>query len=199
MMPDLVLASTSPTRQLILREAGIRFSVMASDIDEVLFPADAATVVEALARQKAEAVASRLRAGLVLGCDSLLEIEGSAFGKPASPAEARQRWRDQRAHDGVLHTGHVLIDVISGNQASEVVSTIVRFGSPNDREIDLYVESGEPLDKAGAFTLEGRSSAFLAGIDGDAGNVRGLSTAALGRLLHGLGWSITDFWTALAP
>lgn len=199
MIPELVLASASPTRQLILGEAGIRFSVIASEVDEVMFRAATSTVVDSLARQKAEAVAGRLETGLVLGCDSLLDIEGSAFGKPASNEEAKARWRRLRATAGVLHTGHVLIDVATGASVAEVVSTLVRFGTPTDLEIDRYVESGEPLNKAGAFTLEGRSSAFLVGIEGDAGNVRGLSVAALGRLLERLGWSITDFWTDREP
>jgi septum formation protein len=195
MTPELVLASASPTRQLILLEAGIRFRALSSDVDEVVFPAATDTVVAALARQKAEAVASRLDAGLVLGCDSLLDLDGIAYGKPSSASTAKERWRFQRGREGVLHTGHVLIDVQSGATSLEVVSTVVRFGSPSDQEIDSYVNSGEPLDKAGAFTLEGRSSAFLRGIDGDAGNVRGLSVAALGRLLARQGWSIVDFWS----
>ena len=195
MTPQLVLASTSPTRQLILREAGIRFVVVPSEVDEVLFAAAISSVVAVLARQKAEAVANRLETGLVLGCDSLLDIDGVAYGKPGSSEEAVTRWRAQRGREGVLHTGHVLIDVERQLTEVEVVSTVVRFGTPTDLEIGRYVESGEPLDKAGAFTLEGRSSAFLRGIEGDPGNVRGLSVAALGRLLVRLGWSITDFWS----
>lgn len=198
MTPDLVLASSSPTRRLILTEAGIRFRVIASDVEEVIFPAPTDNLVAALAQQKAAAVASQLDSALVLGCDSLLDLDGVAYGKPSSKAEAKERWRLQRGRDGVLYTGHVLIDAQGGTTSAEVVSTVVRFGSPSDQEIDSYVESGEPLDKAGSFTLEGRSSAFLRGIDGDAGNVRGLSVAALARLLARQSWSIVDFWSEAA-
>ena len=197
-MAELVLASASPTRRAILHQAGLHFRVIASDTDESLFDATTPVLVEALARQKSRAVAARLDHGLVLGCDSLLDVDGVAYGKPASKGDAIARWKLQRGRSGTLFTGHVLIDASDGREVTEVVATVVHFGVPSDEEIARYVDSQEPLDKAGAFTLEGRSSAFLRGIDGDAGNVRGLSIPALSRLLGALGWSVMDFWRETA-
>jgi septum formation protein len=192
---ELILASSSITRRSILEAAGIVHRVVPSDIEEVMFPAATAQIVAALASQKATAVASRLGAGLVLGCDSLLDIDGQAFGKPASPGVAVDQWLHRRGAVGRLFTGHVLIDAASGNSHTETVETVVYFGSPSEREIELYVASKEPLDKAGAFTLEGRSGPFIERVDGDPGNVRGLSLPALRRLLEGHGRSIVEFWT----
>lgn len=194
-MLELILASASLTRSKILSDAGLSFRVQPSAVEELVVPAPTAEVVRALASEKARAVAAELDEGLVLGCDSLLDVEGTAYGKPASAEDASVRWRALRGQSGTLFTGHVLVDAASGRESGEVVATIVHFGMPSDREIDEYVRSGEPLDKAGAFTLEGRSSAFLEGIEGDAGNVRGLSLAALARLLRTFDRSITDFWT----
>lgn len=194
MTPTLVLASASPTRRAILDAAGIAHEVEPSDAPEDLNAASTAELVLALAWRKAGIVAERREHGLVLGCDSLLDLDGHAYGKPSSAEEAERRWRAQRGHTGTLFTGHVLIDATSGVGEAEVVATTVRFGAPSDAEIEAYVASGEPLDKAGAFTLEGRSAPFLLGIDGDAGNVRGLSLPALARLLRAHGLSVTDFW-----
>lgn len=160
-------------------------------------PADA--VLE-LARRKAKAVAEdpQVTAGsdaLVVGCDSMLEFGGLAFGKPDSPAEASERWRNMRGHPGILHTGHCVIDSATGAQAGATDSAVVHFGNPTDREIEAYVATGEPLQVAGAFTLEGRSAPFIDGIEGDAGTVRGLSLAVLRRLLAELGVELVDLWT----
>ena len=195
MTPSLVLASSSPTRRAILADAGVRFLVDASGTDETFFDAPTAELVAQFAREKAVAVAPRHSMALVLGCDSLLDIGGQPYGKPASPLDAERRWQSQRGHTGVLYTGHALVSSATGQLYAEVVATAVHFGHPTDLEINAYVQSGEPLDKAGAFTLEGRSAAFIDSIEGDAGNVRGLSLPALARLLRHHGWSITDFWT----
>lgn len=194
MTPDLVLASASPTRRAILSDAGVRFIVDPSGADETRSDAPTAQVVESLAREKANAVLPRHASALVLGCDSLLDIEGHAFGKPSSLADAERRWRSHRGSSGVLFTAHVLVSASTGEEYAEVVATTVHFGRPTDLEIEAYVRSGEPLDKAGAFTLEGRSAPFIDAIEGDAGNVRGLSMPALARLIGLHGWSITDFW-----
>ena len=194
MTPDLVLASASPTRRAILADAGVRFIVDPSGADETLFSAPTVQVVESLAQEKANAVLARHASALVLGCDSLLDIEGQAFGKPSSLADAERRWRTQRGCSGVLFTAHVLVSAATRKEYAEVVATTVHFGHPTDSEIQAYVRSGEPLDKAGAFTLEGRSAPFIDAIEGDAGNVRGLSMPALARLVGLHGWSITDFW-----
>jgi len=193
--PALVLASSSPTRRAILADAGVRFLVDASGTDETLIDATTAELVAHFAREKALAVAPRHADALVLGCDSLLDLDGRPYGKPASQLDAERRWQAQRGHTGILYTGHALVSTTTGELHAEVVATAVHFGHPTDLEVHAYVRSGEPLDKAGAFTLEGRSAAFIDSIEGDAGNVRGLSLPALSRLLRHHGWSITDFWT----
>jgi septum formation protein len=198
MTAELVLASASVSRRLILQAAGIRFRVEPSAIEEVMFSASTAEIAGALARQKAEAVGARIARGLVLGCDSLLDIDGQAFGKPASAEDAVERWQRQRGVSGTLFTGHVLVDAGSGVSKAETVGTVIHFGRPSDAEIQSYVGTGEPLDKAGAFTLEGRSAPFIERIEGDPGNVRGLSMPALRRLLQAHGRSIVEFWTEAA-
>ncbi|HEY5274510.1 MAG TPA: Maf family protein [Acidimicrobiales bacterium] len=195
MTSELVLASSSVTRRQILQAAGIRFRVEPSGTEEVMFSASTSEIVSALATEKATAVAARISSGLVLGCDSLLDIDGRSFGKPASVADALRRWLSQRGTTGTLFTGHVLVDAATGVSHAETVQTVVHFGRPSEREIELYVASGEPLDKAGAFTLEGRSGPFIEGVEGDPGNVRGLSLPALRRLLEAHGRSIVEFWT----
>jgi septum formation protein len=190
-----VLASASPSRLRELRAAGLSPEVIVSGVDESTASAsDPAALVLELAEQKARAVA-RGSDALVLGCDSLLDLDGLALGKPADRDVAIRRWQAMRGRHGVLRTGHVLIDASSGAQVSELVSTVVRFGSPSDAELARYVESGEPLSVAGGFTLEGRSAPFIDGIIGDPTNVLGLSLPALRRLLARLGVAITDLWS----
>jgi septum formation protein len=195
MTPELVLASASPTRRAILTAAGIRFVIDPAGVDEALFRSSTSVLAEKLARDKAMAVMERHTDALVLGCDSLLDVDDRTFGKPSSADDAEERWRYQRGRSGVLFTGHVLASSATGEVYVEVVATTVHFGNPTDAEIHAYVQTGEPLDKAGAFTLEGRSAPFIEAIEGDAGNVRGLSLPALDRLLRLHGWSITEFWT----
>lgn len=172
----------------------MRFEVEASGYDEVFLAVPAASLVHHLALEKAHAVSDRRDRGLVLAYDSLLDFEGRALGKPEDPDEAVSRWKAYRGRSGTLYTGHVVLDAASGLTFAEVVGTEIRFGTPGDEEIEAYVASGEPLDKAGAFTLEGRSAPFIAGIVGDPGNVRGLSLPALARLLEQHGRSIVEFW-----
>jgi septum formation protein len=132
---------------------------------------------------------------LVVGCDSVLDIDGVAHGKPADAEEATARWKQMRGRAGVLRTGHCVIDTAAGNRrASAVASTTVRFGEPSDAEIAAYVASGEPVHVAGAFTLDGRSAPFIEGIEGDPGTVIGLSLPLLRGLLAELGVAITDLW-----
>ncbi len=198
----LVLASRSPARLGLLRQAGLGPEVIVSGVDEDAVsaptPADLARV---LAEAKAEAVAARPEAAgaLGVGCDSVLELDGRAHGKPADAGEAVVRWKAMRGRSGVLHTGHCVIDTGAsaagaGGRASATASTTVRFGHPTDEEIAAYVASGEPLHVAGAFTLDGRSAPFVEGIDGNAGNVIGLSLPLLRELLGAVGVAITDLW-----
>jgi septum formation protein len=200
-----VLASASPARLRVLRAAGVEPVVRPSDVDETavlrqvraergtLSPAEGALV---LARAKAEAVAPQMSGLVLLGCDSVLELDGVAYGKPAGPDEAIQRWRLMRGRSGVLHTGHWLIDRRSAGSPSrgEVASTSVHFANVTDAEIEAYVATGEPLEVAGAFTIDGIGGAFVDRIEGDPANVVGLSLPLVRRLLADLGVAWTDLW-----
>lgn len=199
----LILASSSESRRRILEDAGFAPEVVPSHVDESgvehLKPADA--VLE-LARRKARAVAAVLDpaanasgAPLIVAGDSMLEFDGAALGKPGTPAEATRRWRQMSGRSGALHTGHCVIDTATGNEAAATDSATVHFGSPSQRELEAYVATGEPLQVAGAFTLEGRSAPWIEGIEGDAGTVRGLSLAVVRRLLLQLGVDLVDLWT----
>ncbi len=194
----LVLASASPARLATLRSAGVEPVVIVSGVDESqldgLPPAELAL---RLAELKCAAVAARddLPAdALVLGCDSVLELDGEALGKPADPDDAARRWRRMRGRSGVLHTGHCLCDTASGEVAAATASTIVHFADVTDHEIAAYVATGEPLYVAGAFTVDGLGGAFVTGIEGDHHNVVGVSLPLVRELTAALGRSWTGLW-----
>lgn len=194
----LVLASASPARLQTLRNAGVDPVVMVSGVDEDqldgLPPAELALQ---LAELKCAVVAGRddlPEDSVVLGCDSVLELDGQALGKPHDPDEATRRWREMRGRTGVLHTGHCLRDAASGKVAAATASTTVRFADVSDEEIAAYVATGEPLHVAGAFTVDGLGGAFVTGIEGDHHNVVGVSLPLVRELAAELGRSWTDWW-----
>jgi septum formation protein len=197
-----VLASASPARRKTLRAAGIEPDVLVSGVDESAVTADRADELSlVLARLKAEAATTSLSADnaaspgtYVLGCDSLLELDGEILGKPADAAEAVQRWHSMRGRAGILHTGHCLIEAASGRRAEQVASTTVHFAQLSDEEIIDYVKTGEPLQVAGAFTIDGLGGPFVQRIEGDPGTVLGLSLPLLRELLANFGVRITDLW-----
>jgi len=210
----ILLASQSSGRLATLRAAGVEPLVRVSDVDEHavlrVLAADSrqeptpVQQVQALARAKAEEVAAAVTRAereadpslVVVGCDSMLEIDGRVVGKPGTSEIARARWQSMRGRTGVLHSGHALVRVGNGARAGGVSSTTVRFGSPTDAEIDAYVATGEPLGCAGAFTIDGLGGAFIDGIDGDPHGVVGISLPLLRRLLADLDVRWTDLWVS---
>jgi len=191
----IVLASASPARLGVLRAAGLDPEVVVSGVDESAFTAATpAALAGLLAQAKAAAVASGQAEGLVIGCDSLLDLDGRPLGKPASAGDAAALWREMSGRTGTLVTGHCVINAATGQRAAAVAATKVRFGRPSEQEIAAYVASGEPLAVAGAFTLDGRGGWFVDGIDGDHGTVLGVSLPLLRRLLAELGVSLTSLW-----
>jgi nucleoside triphosphate pyrophosphatase len=179
----------------VLRAAGIDPEVMVSGVDEDAYSAPGTgELTQVLASAKASAVASRVGDGLVIGCDSMLDLDGQAYGKPASPEEAAARWREMSGKTGTLFTGHCVIDVANGNSEAAVAATTVRFGTPTEAEISAYVATGEPLQMAGAFTIEGLGGWFVESIDGDHNNVIGISVPLLRHLLLDLGVTVPELW-----
>jgi len=192
-----VLASASPARLRLLRDAGFDPTVMVSGVDESSVSADDAwELVRILAELKAVTVAKTdgLDTALVIGCDSMLLLDGETLGKPLTAEQATARWKQMRGGTGVLLTGHCVVDVATGRLVHGVADTVVRFADVSDSEIAAYVATEEPLHVAGAFTLDGRGAAFVEGVEGDPTNVIGLSIPTLRRLLHELGVEVTELW-----
>lgn len=200
MTRPLILASASPARLGLLRAAGFAPEVVVSGVDEPPYRKgeDPREYVRGLAEAKATAVArGNLPEGaLVVGCDSMLVLDGEVFGKPADADEALERWQRMRGQVGVLMTGHAVIDVTVGTLVADVGSTTVHFGTPSDGELEAYVATGEPLLVAGGFTLDGRSAPFIAGIEGDWANVVGLSLPMFRALLVQLDVAVHELWVA---
>lgn len=201
--PVLVLASSSPARLETLRRAGLNPRVDPSHVDETL-PGDPgpAAAVALLARRKARAVATRRSPvgsrppanELVLGCDSMLELDGLLMGKPGSADVATRRWLAMRGRTATLHTGHHVIDSRDGREVDAVASVEVTFADITEAEIRDYVATAEPLGVAGGFTVDGMGGAFVSGIRGDYHAVVGVSLPLLRELLAALGVRWTSLW-----
>lgn len=209
----LYLASTSPARLATLRAVGIEPIAIPSKVDEeaavaAAGPLSAADMVQLLARLKAEAVvdpafevgggAPEPLDGLVLGGDSAFELDGEIYGKPHLPEVARQRWHAQRGRSGLLHSGHWLIDArggVIGQSIGGVAEARVHFADDiTDAEIDAYIATGEPLEVAGAFTIDSKGAGFIERVEGDPHAVVGLSVPLLRKLVRRLGVEWTDLW-----
>jgi len=192
MKPTIVLASASPSRQRLLTSVGISPTVVVSGVDEEdsaysqLSPRE---LVIALAIVKAHTVKEKINyPAIIIGCDSTFEFEGKSLGKPGTPENAIARARSLSGKSGVLHTGHCFIDTDKGIEISDVVSTRVHFAQMTDHEIAGYVATGEPLNVAGGFTLDGLSAPFIAGVEGETSNVIGLSLPLLRNAINSLGY-----------
>lgn len=207
-MTRVVLGSASAGRRAVLRQAGIDPLVAVSGIDEdavaaALGPRAAPhDVVCALAAAKAEQVIGTLDGAtaadcVVIGCDSMLALDGALVGKPGSPEAVRRQWESMRGRPGGLHTGHCLLRLQNGaitHRSVDSACTTVHFGSPSGADVQAYIDSGEPLHVAGGFTLDGRGGWFVDRIEGDPSNVIGLSLPLVRAMLEGAGLSITALW-----
>lgn len=213
------LASTSPARLMLLQQFGIRPLTLAPDVDEeaVIATVEAAEGrtlapdehVLLLARRKAADVAARLRDdipdfdGVVIGGDSMFEIDGEILGKPYTPDNAVARWRAMRGRTGVLHSGHAVVRVqpdAAPREAHATAAASVSFvDDVTDAEIEAYVATGEPLLVAGAFTVDSLGGAFISRVDGDPSTVVGMSVSTLRRLVRELGGDWTALWNTTDP
>jgi septum formation protein len=194
-IPTFVLASASPARRRLLQNAGIEPVVCPSDFDESQVPlSEPVALVETLALRKAQVVASQLSDALVLGCDSILQVRGEIHGKPANVSEAIARWQQMRGTVGELYTGHALIDLSQEKTLVRCQMTQVYFSQVSDRAITAYIATGEPLNCAGCFALEGLGGLFVEKLAGCHSNVIGLSLPLLRQMLEELGYDAIDFW-----
>ncbi|GAB3585448.1 Maf family protein [Amycolatopsis endophytica] len=200
-----VLASQSPARLAVLRAAGVEPSVVVSGVDEdavaaALTDPSREELVTALALAKAEAVLGMITSTdtVVVGCDSMLSFQGEMLGKPGDAETARKRWAQMAGGTGDLLTGHAVLRIEGGSRVTRSTGTQitrVRFSAPSPAEVDAYIATGEPLQVAGAFTLDGLGGWFVEGIDGDPSSVVGISLPLTRRLLAEVGVSVTDLWS----
>jgi nucleoside triphosphate pyrophosphatase len=187
----LILASASPRRCELLASLGLTFEVVPSDADETLEPIALPEAVAALALRKARAVAAARRSGLIVAADTIVVIDGRALGKPADHAEARSMLQTLRGRTHEVMTGVVVLDAASGRHATETVISRVTMAAYSDAAIDAYVAGGEPLDKAGAYAIQGAGGALVAGLKGSRSNVVGLPLETTAALLRGFGVAVS--------
>ena len=193
--PSFVLASASPARRKLLQMVGINPLVCQSNFDESqITVTDCEALVTTLAQCKAETVKDSFNDALILGCDSVLTIDGKIYGKPESAEVAIARWQQMRGNTGLLYTGHALLDLRQQRQILRCGITKVYFANISDRQIRDYVATGEPLKCAGSFALEGKGGLFIEKIEGCHSNVIGLSLPLLYQMLEKLGYDVCDFW-----
>jgi len=196
-----VLASASPSRKRLLESVGIDPLVIVSGVDEEtpeLLALPPAELVIALAILKAHSVRldhPELTNSLIIGCDSTFEFEGQSLGKPLTREAAIERAHLLSGQSGYLHTGHCVIDTDQGLEVSDISTAKVSFAKMTDEEIINYVDSGEPLNVAGGFTLDGLSAPFITHIDGDPSGIIGLSLPTLRKIAINLGLA----WSQVAP
>lgn len=198
----LYLASTSPARLATLRAAGVEPVLLSSGVDEEAVaaaagPLDGPGLVALLAQAKADAVVGPELDGFILGGDSAFELDGELYGKPHRPEVARERWLAQRGRTGLLHSGHWLIDHRGGSAkgaVGAVATASVTFSSLTDAEVDAYIATGEPLQVAGAFTIDSLGSAYITRVEGDPHAVVGLSVSTLRSLLLEFGVEWHSLW-----
>jgi len=205
----LILASASPARLVTLRNAGINPIVRVSHVDEQAIELSMSTatpseIAQALAQAKCEKVTQELADSneltpntIVIGCDSVFELNGKPYGKPQNAAEAKARWQEMMNTTGILHTGHYLTftsELGERRTAEATASTQVHLGELTDAEMDAYLSSGEPFAVAGGFTLDGLGGAFVQGVTGDPSNVVGISLPTVRTLITELGITWTDLW-----
>lgn len=210
--PILILASASPARRQLLRNAGIEPIVCPSDLDESQVQlSNPVALVQTLAQLKAERIAEQMRQGdvpprtlspeepesvLVLACDSVLRLGDRTYGKPDNPEAAIARWQEMRGNSGELYTGHALVDLAQNITLVNCEVTRVHFAAVGDRAIEAYVATGEPLNCAGCFAIDGRGSLFVDKIEGCHTNVIGLSMPLFRRMLEELGYDLAQLWSA---
>jgi septum formation protein len=179
----------------VLRGAGIEPEVVVSGVDEdATGLGTTPEIVVELARRKARAVAAGIRDALVIGCDSLLDLDGEAIGKPGDEAAARILWRRLQARPATLHTGQVVIDTSTGTESTRHSASTIFFAALDDSEVEDYLRTGEPFAVAGGFTLDGRGGAFVSRVEGDPNGVLGLSTALLREQFEELGYRLSAIW-----
>ena len=198
-LPVFVLASASAARRDLLLSAGLNPIIHPSQFDESLIEmSDPTALVECLASNKAKYVAreyvSSKSGALILGCDSVLWMDGQIYGKPKGADDAIARWQKMRGQTGDLITGHALIDVGKQKTMVQHRMTTVEFAEVSDRQIEAYIATGDPLQCAGCFTLEGKGSSFIEQIQGCHSNVLGLSMPLLREMFTNFGYDLTDFW-----